>query len=211
MGNLYPDANLIVVGSFGCRSSAYGLRIEIQTCGNEMADIEGSNGQKTEFQAVGRAKFGTEAVVPGMLHAKFLRSPYGRVKIKSLDVSKAKALEGMPDIVTWDDPEVIAVNPGLTSPPINTSPENLDTRNTRVCLKSDPGKSYPFGKFIADEGFGDRDLDIAATIFGRPPLTTYHEGGHVLDVLNTSFCEVAVDTETGETRDRRSDKNGIDR
>jgi CO/xanthine dehydrogenase Mo-binding subunit len=81
----------------------------------------------------------------------------------------------------------------------NTSPENLETKDTKVYLKSDPDKSYPFGKFIADEGFGDHDLDIAATFFGRPPLTTYHEGGHVLDVMNTSYCEVAVDTETGET------------
>ena len=55
-----------------------------------MADIEGSNGQRTEFKAVGRAnvpgrlsytiatggaKFGTDVVVPNMLHAKFLRSP----------------------------------------------------------------------------------------------------------------------------------------
>jgi hypothetical protein len=55
-----------------------------------MADIEGSNGQRTKFNAVGRAnvpgrlsytiatgqaKFGTYVVVPDMLHAKFLRSP----------------------------------------------------------------------------------------------------------------------------------------
>ena len=75
-----------------------------------MADT-GSNGQRTEFKAVGRAnvpgrlsytiatgraKFGNDAVVPGMLHAKFLRSPYGRVKIKRMDVSKAKALAKIP-------------------------------------------------------------------------------------------------------------------
>ena len=71
-----------------------------------MADTEGTNGLRTEFKAVGRAnvpgrlsytiatgraKFGNDAVLPGMLHAKFLRSPYGRVKIKRLDVSKASA------------------------------------------------------------------------------------------------------------------------
>jgi CO/xanthine dehydrogenase Mo-binding subunit len=76
-------------------------------------------------------------------------------------------------------------------------PEDLDTKDTRVFLKSDPGKSYPFGQFIADEGFGDQDLDIAATFFGRPPETTWSLGGKVLDVMNASFCEVAVDPETG--------------
>ena len=80
----------------------------------------------------------------------------------------------------------------------NTTPENLDTKDTMVYLKSDPGKAFPFGKFIADEGFGDHDLDITATYFGRPPETTWHKGGHILDTMNTSFCEVAVDTETGE-------------
>ena len=78
-------------------------------------------------------------------------------------------------------------------------PEDLDTKDTMVYLKSDPSKAFPFGKFIGDEGFGDHDLDITATFFGRPPETTWHRGGHILDVMNASFCEVAVDTETGET------------
>src|SRR4030042_2861736 len=100
-----------------------------------MADIEGSNGQRTEFKAVGRAnvpgrlsyamatgraKFGIDAVIPDMLHAKFLRSPHGRARVKSMDISKAKAIEGVVDIVTWDDPEVLSINPGLTNPPVRT-------------------------------------------------------------------------------------------
>ena len=76
-------------------------------------------------------------------------------------------------------------------------PEDLDTKDTRVYLKSDPSKSYPFGQFIADEGFGDHDLDITGTYFGRPPETTWSQGGRILDVMNASFCEVAVDPETG--------------
>ena len=85
----------------------------------------------------------------------------------------------------------------LAAKKFRAKPEDLETRDTRVYLKSDPGKSFPFGKFIADEGFGDHDLDITATFFGRPPETTYHKGGKVLDVMNASFCEVAVDPETG--------------
>jgi CO/xanthine dehydrogenase Mo-binding subunit len=76
-------------------------------------------------------------------------------------------------------------------------PEDLDTKDTTVYLKKYPSKAFPFGKFIADEGFGDHDLDIAATFFGRPPETTWSLGGKVLDVMNASFCEVAVDPETG--------------
>jgi CO/xanthine dehydrogenase Mo-binding subunit len=85
----------------------------------------------------------------------------------------------------------------LAAAKFKAKPEDLDTRDTTVYLKSDPGKSFPFGKFIADEGFGDHDLDITATFFGRPPVTTYMQGGKILDVMNASFCEVAVDPETG--------------
>src|SRR5512139_4094856 len=89
-----------------------------------MADIDGSNGLRAEFKAVGRAnvpgrlsytiatgraKFGSDFVVPDMLHAKFLRNPHGRAKIKSMDISKAKALEGVVEIVTWEDPEIQAM------------------------------------------------------------------------------------------------------
>jgi len=80
---------------------------------------------------------------------------------------------------------------------LKAKPEDLDTKDTMVYLKSDPSKAYPFGYFIASEGFGDHDLDISATYFGRPPATTWNQGGKVLDVMNASFCEVAVDTETG--------------
>jgi CO/xanthine dehydrogenase Mo-binding subunit len=85
----------------------------------------------------------------------------------------------------------------LAAPKFKARPEDLETRDTMVYLKSDPSKSYPFGKFIADEGFGDHDLDITATYFGRPPESTWHRGGHILDVMNTSYCEVAVDPDTG--------------
>ncbi|MGD9161405.1 MAG: hypothetical protein PVG39_23525, partial [Desulfobacteraceae bacterium] len=86
-----------------------------------MADIEGSNGQRPTFEAVGKAnvpgrlsysiatgmaKFGSDYVAPNMLHAKYLRNPHGWAKINSIDTSKALALEGVVDIITWEDPEV---------------------------------------------------------------------------------------------------------
>ena len=80
----------------------------------------------------------------------------------------------------------------------NCRPEDLDTKDTMVYLKTDPARAEPFGKFIADEGFNDHDKDIAATYFGRPPATTWNDRGLILDVMNASFCEVAVDTETGQ-------------
>jgi len=85
----------------------------------------------------------------------------------------------------------------LAAPKFKAKPEDLDTKDTKVFLKSDPSNAIPFGQFIADEGFNDHDKDIAATFFGRPPATTWNEAGRILDVMNASFCEVAVDPDTG--------------
>jgi CO/xanthine dehydrogenase Mo-binding subunit len=86
-----------------------------------MADIAGVNGQRKEFKVVGKpnlpgvlswaqatgvAKFGIDYVVPGMLHAKFLRSPYANALIKSIDTKKARAIPGVVDIVTWEDEDI---------------------------------------------------------------------------------------------------------
>ena len=86
-----------------------------------MADLAGINGQRKEFKVVGRpnlpgrlswsqatgvAKFGVDYVVPDMLEAKFLRSPYANARIKSLDTARALALPGVVDIVTWEDEDI---------------------------------------------------------------------------------------------------------
>ena len=86
-----------------------------------MADLAGINGQRADFRIVGKpnvpgalswshatgvAKFGADYVVPDMLHAKFLRSPNANARIKSIDISKAKAIPGVVDIVTWEDEDI---------------------------------------------------------------------------------------------------------
>ncbi len=117
-----------------------------------MADIAGSNGQRKEFKAVGKenvpgrlsysiatgmAKFGCDYVVPNMLHAKFLRNPYGRAKIKSIDVSKALKLEGVVDIVTWEDPEVKSLK-GTREPLITNESDTEDEEIGAVVVAETP-------------------------------------------------------------------------
>ncbi len=92
-----------------------------------MPDIEGVNGQRTEFKVVGkpnlpgklsyslatgRARFGIDYVADNMLHAKFLRSPHANAAVKSVDISQAKALPGVVDIITWEDPDIKALGGG---------------------------------------------------------------------------------------------------
>jgi CO/xanthine dehydrogenase Mo-binding subunit len=86
-----------------------------------MADLEGINGQRTEFKVVGKpnlpgklsyaiatgkAKFGIDYVFDNMLHAKFLHSPYANAMVKSVDVAAAKMIPGVVDILTWEDEDL---------------------------------------------------------------------------------------------------------
>jgi CO/xanthine dehydrogenase Mo-binding subunit len=86
-----------------------------------MADLAGVNGRREKFRVVGKpnlpgvlswaqatgvAKFGVDYVVPDMLHAKFLRSPYANARIKSIDTTKARAIPGVVDVITWEDADI---------------------------------------------------------------------------------------------------------
>jgi len=86
-----------------------------------MPDLAGINGTRKDFRVVGKpnlpgvlswaqvtgvAKFGIDYVVPNMLHAKFLRNPYPAARVKSVDTTKARAIPGVVDIVTWEDEDM---------------------------------------------------------------------------------------------------------
>lgn len=86
-----------------------------------MADLAGINGQRENFRVVGKrnlpgvlsnslatgvAKFGIDYVLPDMLHAKFLRSPYANARVLSVDTVKARAIPGVVDILTWEDDDI---------------------------------------------------------------------------------------------------------
>lgn len=54
-------------------------------------------------KVTGRARYGDDMIVPGMLHAKILRSPHAHAKILSIDTSKAEALKGVKAVITSAD------------------------------------------------------------------------------------------------------------
>jgi putative selenate reductase molybdopterin-binding subunit len=55
----------------------------------------------------GRAKYTADVSLPGMLYARVLRSPHPHARIKSIDVSKAKARAGVKAIVTHENCQVV--------------------------------------------------------------------------------------------------------
>ena len=52
---------------------------------------------------MGRARYTDDIHLPGMLHAAFLRSPHPHARIKRIDTSRAKALEGVEALITGSD------------------------------------------------------------------------------------------------------------
>ena len=58
-------------------------------------------------KVLGRAKFGADVYLPGMLYGKIVRSPHAHAKIKSIDISEAKKLPGVKAVITGADfPEI---------------------------------------------------------------------------------------------------------
>jgi len=63
-------------------------------------------------KVTGRAKFGADLYLPGMLVGKILRSPHPHARIKSIDISAAEKLQGVKAVITRDDfPEIKAGTP----------------------------------------------------------------------------------------------------
>ncbi len=54
-------------------------------------------------KVTGRAKFGADLILPGMLVGKILRSPHPHAVIKSIDTSRAETLPGVKAVVTRAD------------------------------------------------------------------------------------------------------------
>ena len=54
-------------------------------------------------KVTGRAVYGADVQLPGMLYGKVLRSPHAHARIKSIRTDKALALEGVKAVVTAAD------------------------------------------------------------------------------------------------------------
>jgi CO/xanthine dehydrogenase Mo-binding subunit len=54
-------------------------------------------------KVTGRAIYGADVQMAGLLHGKVLRSPHAHARIRSIDVSRALALPGVKAVVTSAD------------------------------------------------------------------------------------------------------------
>src|SRR3954447_20130551 len=58
-------------------------------------------------RVTGTAKYTLDVQLPGMLYARALRSPHAHARIRSIDVSKARALPGVKAIVTHENCQTV--------------------------------------------------------------------------------------------------------
>ncbi|GIW12213.1 MAG: hypothetical protein KatS3mg061_3270 [Dehalococcoidia bacterium] len=70
---------------------------ELRIVGKALPRIEGPE------KVTGQMLYAADLQLPGMLHAKVLRSPYAHARIRRLDVSKAAAYPGVHAVVTAAD------------------------------------------------------------------------------------------------------------
>jgi len=65
----------------------------------------------------GKPAFTADIDIRGMLYARVLRSPHAHARIKKIDTSKAKELEGVAAVLTWEDiPRVVYSTAGQSDP-----------------------------------------------------------------------------------------------
>ncbi len=78
---------------------------ELDIVGKSYPQIDGMQ------KAMGKTKFVTDLVLPGMLYGRTLRSPYPHANIKNIETSRAKALAGVKAVVTYTDTPGIKFGP----------------------------------------------------------------------------------------------------
>jgi xanthine dehydrogenase molybdenum-binding subunit len=81
--------------------------------------------------------------------------------------------------------------PKMPSPLLGCTADDLDISDGKVFVKSDPSRFVPFSAATSET--------LTAEYGGNSPKAAWSSTfGRRLDTMNTSWCEVAVDEETGE-------------
>jgi len=106
------------------------------------------------LEVSGAAKYAPDIKLPGMLHAKILRSPYAHAIIKKIDTSKAEKLPGVMAVITHKDVPRIAYTGEGGPPSISFTGE-----------AGKPEESFPRDEYILDNKVrhvGDKVAAVAA-------------------------------------------------
>ena len=75
-------------------------------------------------KVTGKARFGADLVLPGMLYGKVVRSPHAHARIVSIDTTAAESMEGVKAVITGADFPDLAAN--------GAHPSEIDVANNAI-------------------------------------------------------------------------------
>src|SRR3954453_23876198 len=117
----------------------------------------------------GQGRYVDDLVLPGMLHAVFVRSPFGHATISGIDTSAAAAMPGVVKIITADN---LGLSGGV---PCGSNPTGT-TRQPRHPLLAEGRVRYhgePVAMVIATDRYTARDAADAVLVdYDRQPAVT---------------------------------------
>ena len=151
-------------------------------------------------KVTGRAVYGGDMRLTGMLHGKVLRSPHAHARIKSINTAKAEALPGVKAVITVKDFPVaedrmanlgeMAVNVKLLSNNVMAADKVLYKGHAVAAVAAT-------NAHIAEEALGLIEVEYEVL----PPVL------HVLDAMKDEaplLHETMTTTELGQKTDKRS-------
>lgn len=72
--------------------------------------------QRGPAKVSGRQDYVGDMTLPGMLHAKILRSPHAHAEIRAIDVNAARRIDGVVDVITFEDVPETRYNSAYRNP-----------------------------------------------------------------------------------------------
>ena len=94
-------------------------------------------------KVTGRAGYGADFSAAGMLYGRVLRSPHAHARIKSIDTSKAEALEGVRAVITNADfpqPDDSKIDIGEGATPAHAGSSTTCSRARRSSTSAKPSR-----------------------------------------------------------------------
>ena len=127
-------------------------------------------------KVTGKASYGADVNLPGMLHAKVLRSPHAHAVIKSIDTSRAEAAPGVKAVITSADFPEYENKPVVG--PSGGPPQNMSHVSAKILARDKVlWRGHPVAAVAADSL---HDAEEAVNLIEveyelLPPVTTVEE------------------------------------
>jgi CO/xanthine dehydrogenase Mo-binding subunit len=167
---------------FGAFMVEPNVMVAAEELGLNYEDIKVDFDYRAKFSPVGGGSDGSTA-------SSWAMKECANILKKQILEAAVEYAENWPLIMTAPLQGTLLPEPG---PFKGYKPEELDIMDGKIFVKADPSASVPLNRAT--------NRELVATYSGRPPLAAWLLGsnGLILDTMNTLYCEVAVDTETGE-------------